>query len=118
MNVGINHNIDPAYWWLTFATVPMWGCAAYWNFRATRYGVTESVRIRAATAVLALIYLTGNLVLLFTDVLPAGWSDVMRGFQLLSIPIVWTAPARFSVQMADRIREADRRVVEKYDKRL
>jgi hypothetical protein len=28
---------------------------------------------------------------------------------------VWTAPARFSVQMADKIRAADQRVIDKYD---
>lgn len=113
MTAAINPNIDAAYWWLTFATVPMWGCALWWNIKAVKLGVVEGVRIRAATATLVLIYLVGQCVLLFSTVDPAGWSDVMRGFQLLSIPVVWTAPARMSVQMADRIREAARRAHER-----
>ena len=115
MNVGINSNIDPAYWWLTALTLPLWCRAIVWNVRAAHIGVVEGVKIRAATAVLAAIYLTGNLVLLFTDVAPANWSDVMRGFQLLSIPLVWEAPARLSVRMGEKIRETDRKVVDRYD---
>lgn len=113
MIAAINPNIDAAYWWLTFATVPMWGCALWWNVKAAKLGVVEGVKIRAATSVLALIYLVGQCVLLFSTVNPAAWSDVMRGFQLLSIPIVWTAPARMSVQMADRIRDAAKRAQER-----
>lgn len=116
MNVlTINPNIEPVYWWLTAATIPMWVCALYWNVCATHQGVTESVKIRAATSVLAAIYLVGNLVLLFTDVPPGGWSDVMRGFMLLSIPIVWTQPAKFSVRMAHRIRKVDVRSRDLFD---
>jgi hypothetical protein len=109
----INPHIPAEYWWLTFATLPMWACALWWNIAATRTGVFEGMKIRAATAALALVYLAGNCVLLFSHVNPARWSDVMRGFMLLSIPIVWTAPARLSVRMAHRIREADARVVER-----
>lgn len=109
----MNPHIDPSYWWVTFATLPMWACAVWWNVVATKHGVVEGVKLRAATATLAIIYLVGNVVLLFSHVDPRAWSDVMRGFQLLSIPIVWTQPARFSVKMADKIRGADRRTRER-----
>lgn len=114
----INPNIEPVYWWLSALTLPMWAWAIWWNADATLNGVVEGVKMRAATTVLSVIYLVSNCVLLFSTVLPSDWSDVMRGFQLLTIPIVWVLPARMSVRMADKIREADKRVVEKYDGEL
>jgi hypothetical protein len=106
----VNPHIDPVYWWLTAATVPLWVSAVVWNWRAVRGGVLEGVPLRAATGCLATIYLAANLYLLFSDVAPQAWSDLLRGLGLLAIPIVWELPARFSVRMADRIRAADRRV--------
>lgn len=107
----MNPNIDAGYWWLTAITLPLWVSAVWWNLRAVRHGVAEGVRIRAATAVLAAIYLAGNVTLLFTDVNPAAWS--MRGFMLLSIPIVWELPARLSVRMGDRLRDVSSRTVDR-----
>lgn len=114
----INPNIEPVYWWLSALTLPLWALAIWWNADATLNGVVEGVRMRAATTVLSIIYLVANCVLLFSTVKPGAWSDVMRGFQLLTIPIVWVLPARMSVRMAEKIRGADRRVVEKYDGEL
>ena len=114
----INPNIEPAYWWLSALTLPLWALAIWWNADATLNGVVEGVRMRAATTVLAIIYLVANSVLLFSTVKPGAWSDVMRGVQVLTIPIVWVLPARMSVRMAEKIRNADRRVVEKYDGEL
>lgn len=115
MIAAINPNIDPAYWWPTAATLPLWCRALWWNVKASRFGIVEGVRLRTATAALALIYLLANAYLLFSTVSPAAWSDVMRGFQMLTIPIVWELPARLSVRMGDRIREVDRKVVIRYD---
>lgn len=112
---AINPNIEPTYWWMTFATLPLWGWAIWWNVDATLNGVAEGVKMWAATSVLAIIYFVANCVLLFSTVAPGDWSDVMRGSQLLTIPIVWVLPARMSVRMADKIREADKRVIEKFD---
>lgn len=114
----INPNIEPVYWWLSALTLPLWALAIWWNADATLNGVAEGVRMRAATTVLSIIYLVANCVLLFSTVKPGAWSDVMRGVQLLTIPIVWVLPARMSVRMADKIRDADRRVVEKCDGEL
>ena len=111
-----NPSIDPVYWWLTALTLPLWLHALVWNVRATRHGVLEGVRMRAATAVLSVVYLVGNAVLLFTDVDPARWSDVMRGFMVLSIPIVWSLPAMLSVRMAHLIRATDAKLVERHDR--
>lgn len=119
MLAAINPNIDdPTYWLLTALTLPLWGWAIRWNIDATLNGVVEGVKMRAATAALAIIYLVANCVLLFSTVSPGAWSDVMRGFQLLTIPIVWVLPARMSVRMADKIRETHRRAIEKYDGEL
>jgi hypothetical protein len=115
---AINPNIEPSYWWLTALTLPLWGWAIWWNIDATLRGIVEGVKMRAATSVLSVIYLVANCVLLFSTVSPGAWSDVMRGFQLLTIPIVWVLPARMSVRMADKIRETDRRAIEKYDGEL
>lgn len=118
MLAAINPNIDPTYWWLSALTLPLWGWAIWWNIDATLRGVAEGVKMRAAMSVLATIHLVASCVLLFSTVKPGAWSDVMRGFQLLTIPIVWVLPARMSVRMADRIREAHKRVIEKYDGEL
>lgn len=115
---AINPNIEPSYWWLTALTLPLWGWATWWNIDATLRGTVEGVKMRAATSVLSVIYLVANSVLLFSTVSPGAWSDVMRGFQLLTIPIVWVLPARMSVRMADKIRETHRRAIEKYDGEL
>ena len=111
----MNPNIDTAYWWLTASTVPLWVWAFACNFVAARHGVIEGVKIRAASATLALIYLAATLLLLFSDLDPAGWSDVLRGLQWITIPVVWVAPARWSVRVAERIRETDRKVSDRYD---
>lgn len=118
MHAAINPNIDPSYWWMTLLALPLWGLAIWWNIDATLRGVAEDVRMRAATATLSVIYLVANCVLLFSTVSPGAWSDVMRGFQLLTIPIVWILPARMSVKTAERIRDTDKRVIEKYDGEL
>ena len=115
IQLTVNPNIDPIYWWLTAIALPLWIHAIYWNWRAVRSGVIEGVKLRAATATLAALYLAANCILLFTDISPAAWSDFVRPLMLLSIPIVWAAPAKFSVEMAERIRNADRRAYEKYD---
>ena len=110
----MNPHIDAVYWWLTAVTLPLWLAAIWCNVAAVRHGVLEAVKLRAATAVLAAIYFVGTTVLLFTDVNPASWSDVLRGVQILSVPIAWVLPARMSVQMARTIREADARLIERH----
>lgn len=110
---AINENLEPAYWWLTAISLPLWLRAIWWNVAAAHGGVAELVKLKAATAVLAIIYFVANCVLLFTNIFPGDWSNVMRGFQLLAIPIVWELPGKKSVRLADRIRKTDARLVEK-----
>jgi hypothetical protein len=110
----MNPHIDPVYWWLTFATLPLWLAAVWCNVDAVRHGVLEAVKVRAATAALALIYFVANVVLLFSHVNPATWSDLLRGVGTLAIPIVWVAPARMSVRIGAKIRDADARLVERH----
>jgi hypothetical protein len=111
----MNPHIEAVYWWLTAATLPLWGLAIFWNVAAAMCGVAEAVKVRAASAALAIVYFAANVVLLFTHVNPARWSDLMRGVAILAIPIVWVIPARLSVKMAQRIRNADLRLRERHD---
>jgi hypothetical protein len=53
-------------------------------------------------------------VLLFSNINPATWSDLLRGIGVLAVPIVWVLPARMSVRMASKIREADSRLVDRH----
>jgi hypothetical protein len=110
MLAALNPHIEPAYWWLTAITVPLWALAVFWNVAAARCGVAEGVRLRAATAALALVYMAANITLLFSTVNPARWSDLLRGVSIAALPVVWIQPARLSVRMARKIREADARL--------
>lgn len=110
---AVNENLEATYWWMTALTLPLWLRAIWWNIAAARSGVAELVKLKAATAALALIYFVANCVLLFTDILPGDWSNIMRGFQLLSIPIVWELPGKKSVRLADRIRKTDARLLDR-----
>ena len=110
----MNPHIDPVYWWLTFATLPLWLAAIWCNVVAVHGGVLETVKLRAATAMLACIYFVANVVLLFSNINPATWSDLLRGIGVLAVPIVWVLPARMSVRMALKIREADSRLVDRH----
>jgi hypothetical protein len=110
----MNPHIDPVYWWLTASTLPLWLAAIWCNVVAVHGGVLEAVKLRAATAMLAVIYFVATVVLLFSDINPAAWSDALRGLQWLTLPIVWVAPAHMSVRMATKIREADTRLVDRH----
>lgn len=110
----MNPHIDPVYWWLTASTLPLWLVAIWSNVVAVHGGVLESVKTRAATAALACIYFVATVVLLFSTINPADWSDLLRGLQWLTLPIVWIVPARLSVQMARKIREVDARLVDRH----
>jgi hypothetical protein len=107
---AINRNIDPSFWWLTALTLPLWLAAVGVNIHAARHGIVELARVRAATAMLALIYFVAQCVLLFSTVQTATWSDIMRGVQFVTIPVVWILPAAMSLKMARRVRETDRKL--------
>lgn len=111
----MNPHIDPVYWWLTALTLPLWLHALWWNVAATRHGVLETVRMRAATSMLALIYFVGACVLLFSNVNPARWSDVMRGVGVIALPVVWSLPAMLSVRMGDKIRATNKKIIDRHD---
>lgn len=61
----------------------------------------------AVTAVLAGVYVFSYGALTFTDMVPADWSNVMRGVSLLTWPCVWSIHAAAKVFSKQPQRWAD-----------
>lgn len=77
--------------------------ALHWNVVAARVGIAGMRSARAMVAGLAVLYIAAYLVLVISDVQAAQWSSLMRGVSIVVWLVVWTNPARRSIELWGRV---------------
>lgn len=86
--------------------------AIYWTWRAAREAVAAMRPVYAAVCALAVLYLISYLVIIFTSVDELRWSYWVRGLAVVAWVVVWAAPARRSIKIADKLNQT---VMERFE---
>lgn len=80
--------------------------AVYWTWRGAREAVAAMRPVYAAVCTLAFLYLLSYLFIIFTNVDELKWSYWVRGLVIVAWVVVWAAPARRSIKIANELNKA------------
>ena len=80
--------------------------AVYWTWRGAREAVAAMRPVYAAVCTLAFLYLLSYSFIIFTNVDELKWSYWVRGLAIVAWVVVWAAPARRSIKIANELNKA------------
>ena len=90
------------FWWNAVGSL----LAALANLYGAWKGDPRLAQLRASIAALALFYLLGYLLVIFSGWDPADWSAFYRRVALVSWPLVWVAPPLIGTRTHQRTTRA------------